>query len=67
MTKPQEPLPKVPPFIIPPAKPPRKKAVDIRGMLSIITMLVSMAALTLSMLGASKFILDVFCGRNYAF
>ena len=61
MTKtPEEQFPKVPPFILPPAKPPRKKAVDVRGMLSIITMLVSLAALTLSMGGAAKFILDVF-------
>ena len=56
----EEKFPKVPPFILPPAKPPRKKAVDVRGMLSIITMLVSLAALTLSMGGAAKFILDVF-------
>lgn len=60
MTKPQEPLPKVPPFFTIPPKPPRKKAVDIRGMLSIITMLVSLAALTLAMLGATRFIFDVF-------
>jgi hypothetical protein len=60
MTKLQEPLPKVPPFITPPVKPPRKKNVDVRGLLSIITMLVSMAALTLSMLGATKFVIDVF-------
>lgn len=60
MTKPQEPFPKVPPFYIPPAKPPRKKIIDIRGMLSIITTLVSLAALTLSMLGATRFILDIF-------
>ncbi len=61
MTKtPEEQFPKVPPFFVPPPKPPRKKAVDVRGMLSIITMLVSLAALTLSMGGAAKFILDVF-------
>ena len=55
-----EQFPKVPPFYIPPPKPPRKKAVDVRGMLSIITMLVSLAALTLSMGGAAKFVIDVF-------
>jgi hypothetical protein len=60
MTKPPESFPKVPPFYTPPPKPPRKKAVDMRGMLSIITMLVSLAALTLAMLGAAKFIRDVF-------
>lgn len=58
--KPQEPLPKVPPFVIEDAKPPRKNGLDTRGMLSIVTMLVSLAALTLSMLGASKFVFDVF-------
>ncbi len=60
MTNTSDQFPKVPPFILPPVKPPRKKAVDVRGMLSIITMLVSLAALTLSMGGAAKFILDVF-------
>jgi hypothetical protein len=60
MTKPPESFPKVPPFYTSPAKPPRKKAVDIRGMLSIITMLVSLAALSLAMLGAAKFVIDVF-------
>ena len=61
MTKtPEEQFPKVPPFFVPPPKPPRKKTVDVRGMLSIITMLVSLAALTLSMGGATKFIFDVF-------
>ena len=48
------------PFLETNTRPPRKKFVDIRGMLSIITMLVSMSALTLSMLGATKFIFDVF-------
>ena len=56
----KDPFPKIPPFIMPPTKPLRKKAVDVRGTLSIITMLVSLAALTLSMGGAAKFILDVF-------
>jgi hypothetical protein len=60
MTKPPESFPKVPPFYTSAPKPPRKQAVDIRGMLSIITMLVSLAALTLAMGGAAKFILDVF-------
>jgi hypothetical protein len=58
MTKPQEPFPKVPPFILP--EPPHRKGVDMRGMISIITMLVSLAALTLAMLGAARFVLDVF-------
>lgn len=38
----------------------RKNGVDTRGMLSIVTMLVSIAALTASMVGASKMILDIF-------
>jgi hypothetical protein len=60
MPDPQKPLPHVKPFLETNIRPPRKKLVDIRGMLSIITMLVSMSALTLSMLGAAKFIFDVF-------
>jgi hypothetical protein len=60
MATPQKPLPKVPPFVMPPMKPPLKKFVDIRGMLSILTMLVSMAALTLSMLAGTKLIYDIF-------
>ncbi len=60
MTKQKDPFPKVPPFITPPSKPARKQAVDMRGLLSISTMLVSLAALTLSMGGAAKFLIDVF-------
>jgi hypothetical protein len=58
MTKPQEPPHKVHPFYATPGRPQHK--VDTRGMLSIVTMLVSLAALTLSMLGAMRFIFDVF-------
>ena len=60
MTTPQKPLPHVQPFVETKAKPPRKKHVDVRGMLSIITMLVSLAALTVSMGGAAKLVFDVF-------
>jgi hypothetical protein len=60
MTTPQKPLPHVQPFLTPPEKPPRKKFVDMRGMLSIGTMVVSLAALTVSMFGATIFVLDVF-------
>jgi hypothetical protein len=60
MTTPQKPLPKVPPFYSPPEKPQRKKNVDMRGMLSILTMMVSLGALTLSMFGATVFVFDVF-------
>lgn len=61
MNTPQKPLPKTPPFIERrKTDPPQKKWADTSGMLRIATMLVSFAALTLSMLGASKFILDVF-------
>jgi hypothetical protein len=58
MTKPPELFPKVPPFILP--EPPHKKGVDMRGMISVATMIVSLAALTLSMLGAGKLVFDVF-------
>jgi hypothetical protein len=60
MTTPQKPLPHVQPFVETKAKPPRKKNVDVRGMLSIITMLVSLAALTVSMGGAAKLVFDIF-------
>jgi hypothetical protein len=60
MTMPQKPLPKVRPFVEKAARPPRKRFADIRGMLSILTMLISMAALTVSMLGAAKLVFDIF-------
>jgi hypothetical protein len=41
-------------------KPLRKSGVDTRGMLSIATMLVSLAALTVSMGGATKLVFDIF-------
>lgn len=59
MTDPQKPLPHVQPFVDRKTQP-RKKGVDTRGMLSLVTMLVSMAALTVSMLGAAKLVVDVF-------
>lgn len=40
--------------------PPHGNGVDMRGMLSLVTMLVSLAALTLSMGGAAKFTIDIF-------
>ena len=58
MNTPQKPMPKVPPFLK--NEPPHKNRVDMRGMLSLVTMLVSLAALTLSMGGAAKFVVDVF-------
>lgn len=59
MNKPQRPLPHVPPF--PERKTqPRKNGVDTRGMLSMVTMFVSLAVLTASMLGAGKLIFIVF-------
>jgi hypothetical protein len=60
MTAPQNHLPKVPPFLDRKTQPPRKNGVDTRGMLSAATMLVSLAALTVSMLGAAKLVFDVF-------
>ena len=59
MTEPQKPLPHVPPFLDRKTQP-RKNGVDTRGMLSLVTMLVSLAALTVSMLGAAKLVFDVF-------
>jgi len=59
MTTPKTPLPKTPPFFEK-KKEPSRKGVDTRGMLSIATMFVSLAALTVSMLGAAKLIFDIF-------
>ena len=59
MTEPQKSLPHVQPFVDAKTQP-RKNGVDTRGMLSLVTMLVSLAALTLSMLGALKLVLDIF-------
>lgn len=60
MAMPQKPLPKVPPFFEKKTQPLPKNKVDTRGMLSIATMFVSLAALTVSMGGASKLIFDIF-------
>jgi hypothetical protein len=60
MSTPQKPLPKVPPFVERKKEPPRRNGMDTRGMLSVVTMLVSLAALTASMLGAGKLVLDIF-------
>ena len=60
MATPQKPLPHVQPFLETKAKPPRKNQVDTRGMLSIVTMMVSLAAVTISMGGGAKLIFDIF-------
>ncbi|HRQ23600.1 MAG TPA: hypothetical protein PLF42_09275 [Anaerolineales bacterium] len=60
MTTPQKNLPKVPPFVERKTKPKKQNGLDTRGMLSLATMLVSLAALTVSMLGAGRLILDIF-------
>ena len=53
-------MPKIPPFVVRPLEPVRRNSVDTRGMLSISTMFVSMAALTASMFGAGRLIVDIF-------
>lgn len=60
MAESQNPLPHVHPFIKGKPKPPRKNGVDTRGMLSIATMLVSLAALSVAMFGAGRLVFDVF-------
>ena len=60
MTTPQKFLPKVPPFLERKTRPLRKNIVDTRGMLSIATMFVSLAALTVSMGGAAKLVFVIF-------
>jgi hypothetical protein len=59
MTKPKDPFPKVPPFVEKRTQP-RRNGVDTRGLLSVATLIVSMGALTVSMGGAAKLVLDVF-------
>jgi hypothetical protein len=59
MTTPKTPLPKIPPFFEK-ANKPSHKGIDTRGMLSIVTMFVSLAALSVSMLGAARLVFDVF-------
>lgn len=59
MTEPQKSLPHVQPFVETKTQP-KKNGVDTRGMLSLVTMLVSLAALTMSMLGATRLIFDIF-------
>jgi len=61
MPKPKDPdkYPKVPPFVEPKTTP-RRKSLDIRGLLSISTMVVSLGALTVAMGGAGKIVLDIF-------
>jgi len=60
MTTPPDQLPHVPPFKEASPQPPRKSGVDTRGMLSIVTMLVSLAALTVSIVGAGKLVFLIF-------
>lgn len=60
MPTPQKPLPKVPPFVVERKTEPLHKKVDTRGMLSIVTMFASLAALTVSMGGAVKLVFDIF-------
>ncbi len=59
MTEPQKVLPHVQPFVERKTQP-KKSGVDTRGMLSLVTMLVSLAALTMSMMGATRLIFDIF-------
>jgi len=58
MTISGKPSPEIPPFIE--RSVPRRNVVDTRGLLSLATMLVSMAALTVAMLGAGRLIIDIF-------
>ena len=60
MTESRKPLPHVHPFIRRSPKPLRRNGVDTRGMLSIVTMLVSLAALSVAMFGAGRLVFDVF-------
>jgi hypothetical protein len=59
MTTPKDPLPKVPPFVERETQP-RRNSVDMRGLLSLALLLVSMGALTVAMGGAAKLVFDIF-------
>lgn len=58
MTTPRDSLPKTSP-LVQKKKPPARKGVDTRGMLSIATMLVSLAAISIALFGGAKLIYDI--------
>ncbi|MCA2002963.1 MAG: hypothetical protein LDL51_13945 [Chloroflexi bacterium] len=58
MTTPRDSLPKTSPYVQR-KKPPERKGVDTRGMLSVVTMLFSLAAITIALFGGSKLIYDI--------
>lgn len=58
MTTPRDSLPKTSP-LVQKKKPPARKGVDTHGMLSIVTMLVSLAAISIALFGGSKLIYDI--------
>lgn len=60
MSIPPKQLPHVPPFKERNTQPPRKNGLDTRGMLSVVTMWVSLAALSVAMLGAAKLVVAIF-------
>lgn len=59
MIPPKDSLPKVPPFVEIKTQP-RRNTVDVRGLLSIALLLVSMGSLTIAGIGAGKLVWDVF-------
>lgn len=58
MTTPKDSLPKTAP-VVQKKKPPVRKGVDTRGMLSIVTMLFSIAAISIALFGGAKLIYDI--------
>jgi hypothetical protein len=58
MTTPRDSLPKTSP-LVQKKKPPERKGVDTRGMLSIVTMLFSVAAISIALFGGAKLIWDI--------
>lgn len=56
----KDPLPKVPPFIVGKKTQPHHNGLDTRGLLSVATLFVSIGALTVSLGGGAKMVLDVF-------
>ena len=60
MTKPVDPFPKVPPFIEGKKEPARHNPFDARGIFSLLSLVISLGALSIALLGGAKLIIDVF-------
>lgn len=64
MTKPVDPLPKVPPFIEEKKRPTRHNPFDGRGIFSLLSLVISLGALSIALLGGAKLVIDVFSNEG---